>query len=81
VSVGQALVLTVQVANFSTAHANVTSGHVRRGVQVTKEFCHEGLAKTADFCVRLAFGIKVGSPLAPTHGETGKGVFKDLLET
>ena len=44
------------------------------------QLLHKALAKAHDFTVRLTLGVKIGSALAATHGQAGKGVFKDLLK-
>jgi len=48
---------------------------------VARKLEHEGVAEAADLGVRLALGVKVGTTLTTTHGEAGKSVLEDLLET
>ena len=52
-----------------------------RLTDVLVELPHERNAKLADLVVRLALGVEVGTTLAATHVEAGKGILKDLLET
>lgn len=73
-------VLAIHVADFPASNTYISSRNVRRGMKVSKQFSHERFAKTTDFCFALAFGIKITSTLAPSHGKSSKGIFEDLLE-
>jgi hypothetical protein len=47
---------------------------------VLAELGHEGNAEAADFLVRLALGVKVGTTLATTHVQSCEGILEDLLK-
>src|SRR5690606_29337909 len=57
--VGQALVLTVQVAHLASTHANIAGRDVGIGADMAEQLGHEGLAEAHDFGVALALGIEV----------------------
>ena len=80
VSADYALILTEEVADLTSANADIACGNVDVGTDVTVELGHEGLAETHDFAVALAVGIEVGAALTAADGEGGEAVFEDLLE-
>jgi hypothetical protein len=45
------------------------------------KLAHEGNAESADFGVRLALGVEVGTTLTTTHVQASKSVLEDLLIT
>ena len=80
VAVGQALVLTEEVADLAGAHADVTGGDVGVLTHVAVQLGHERLAEAHDLAVAAAVRIEVGAALAAADGQAGQGVLEDLLE-
>ena len=80
VEAGNALILTVQVADFPGAYANVSGGDVHVGADVAVELRHEALAEGHDLPVGLALGVKVGAALAAADGQACQAVFEHLLK-
>ena len=78
--VGDALVLSEEVADFAAAHADVACGHVGVRPDVAVKLGHEGLAEAHDLGVGLALRVEVGAALSAAHREGGEGVLEDLLE-
>ena len=78
--VHQAAVLAKQVADLTAAHADVAGGHVAVLANVAPQLSHEGLAKAHDFPVGAALRVEVGAALAAADGQSGQGIFEDLLE-
>ena len=74
------LVLTIQETDFSTAYADVTSGNVNVGTDVSVQFCHECLAESHDFHIGFTVGVEVGTTFTTTDGQACQGVFEDLFE-
>jgi len=74
-------VLAKHIADFASAHADISGGHIGIGTDVTEEFAHKRLAETHHFIVGLASGVKVRTALAAAHGQTGKAVFENLFKT
>ena len=71
-TVGQALVLSIHVADFPPAHANVTGGNVGVFADMAIELGHEALAEPHDFAVALALGIEVAATLGAANGHAGQ---------
>ena len=69
------------ISNFTSAYTDVTCGNVGELTDVTVQLAHKALAETHDLAVGLALGVKVRAALAAAHGQGGKGVFQNLLET
>ncbi len=80
VAVGDAFVLAEHIADFPAPDADVAGRHVGVLTDVTIQLGHEALAKTHDFRIALALGIKVRTALAATDGHTGQSVLEDLLK-
>ena len=80
-AVAQTTVLAEKVTDLATANTNIARRNVSIGTDVTLELGHEGLAKTHDFSVGLALGVKVRAALRTAHGQAGQRVLKDLLKT
>src|SRR5699024_2809753 len=80
VAIGDALVLTEQVADLATAHADVTGGDVGVLAQVPVHLGHEGLAEPHHLGVAASLGVEIATALATADGHTGQGVIEDLLE-
>ena len=76
----QTAILAIHKADLTAAYADITSGHVAVGANVTIQSSHEALAETHDFSVRLTTGVKVGTTLAAADGQTGQAVLEDLLK-
>src|SRR5690625_1652613 len=81
IPVGQALVLTEQVANLTGADADVTGRHIGVLTHVPMQLGHERLAESHHLTVGSAVRSEVGATLAAADRQTGQGVFEDLLET
>src|SRR5690606_8660719 len=62
--IGKALEHTRHVAHLACAYADIPGGYISIGAYVTKQLEYQGLAKTPNFPVRLAFGIEIGTALA-----------------
>ena len=73
-SVGEALVLTIHVANLSAADANVAGWDVGTRADVPVQFRHKGLAEPSDLVLASAFWIKVASTLAAPEGQAGQRI-------
>ena len=80
IQAGDALVLTVEVADLAAAHADVAGGHVDVLADVAVQLGHEALAEGHDFLVGLALGVKVRAALAAADGQTRQRVLEDLLK-
>ncbi len=78
---GQFLVSTVEVADFTTANANVASRAVLVRTDVAPQFIHVSLAETHDFSIALSCGIEIGTTLATAERKVGQTVFENLFET
>ena len=50
----QPLVLSEEIADLTTAHTDVTGGHVHIRTDNLIEFSHKRLAEAHDFCIALA---------------------------
>ena len=74
------LVGTVEVTDFAATNADVTSGAVLVGTDVSPKFIHESLAETHDFFVGLANRVEVGTALTTAQRQHGQAVLEDLLE-
>ena len=74
------LVLTEHISHLTATYADVTSGNVHVGTDVTIEFIHECLAETHHFSVALTAGREVRTTLSTAHGECGERVLEGLLE-
>ena len=74
------LVIAVQVADLTAAHADIAGGYVRIRADVAVQLAHESLAEAHHFHVRFALGIEVRTALAAAHRERGQRVFEDLLK-
>ena len=48
---------------------------------MARQLSHEGLAKTHDFGVAAAVGVKVATALTAADTLVGQGVLEDLLKT
>ena len=48
---------------------------------MARQLSHEGLAKTHDFGVAAAVGVKVATTLTAADTLIGQGVLEDLLKT
>jgi len=79
-SAGNALILAVQIADFTSANTDVTGRNVHVGADMTIELGHEGLAETHDFSVAAAAGVEVGAALSAADGQGGQAVFEGLLK-
>ncbi len=73
-------VLTIEVADLSSAYTHVTSRNVDVRADVTVKSCHEALAETHNFCIRFAGRIEVRAAFCAADRKTGKRVFEGLLE-
>ena len=76
----QFLVHAKHIANLASAHADVASGNVSVGTDVTAQFEHKGLAETHDLGIALATRREIRTALAAAHGERGEGILKRLFE-
>jgi hypothetical protein len=74
------LVRAKQVSDFTSSDANIASGDIRIGADVTGQFTHELSAEFTDFIVGFTLGVKVGAALAAAHHEAREGVFEDLFK-
>ena len=79
--IAQALVLTKEVADFTTAHADIAGGYVCVRADVALELGHEALAECHYLALALTFGVKVSAAFTAAHGQGGEGVLEHLLET
>lgn len=79
-TVGEALVLAKEEADFTAANANITGGDVGIRANMAEQLAHEGLAEAHHFAVALAFWVKVGAAFGAAHRQRGQRVFEDLLE-
>lgn len=79
--VADLLVLAEHEADLAASHANIASGNIGVSTNVLAELGHEADTEAADLVIGLALGVEVGSTLATTHVEAGKGILENLLET
>lgn len=79
-SIGEELVLTVEISNFPGAHTHISRRNVRTWMQVAIELRHEGLAETPYFSIGLSLGIKVRAALTAAQRQAGQGIFEDLFK-
>ena len=77
---GELLIHAIEIAYFTCANADVTSGDVGVGANITPELEHERLTESHDFSVATSAEYEVCTALAAAHGESGKSVFEGLLE-
>ena len=80
VQIGDSLILTIQIADFTSADTDITCGNILVCTDILKELCHEALAEAHYLAIRLALGIEIGAALAAADRKTGQGVLEDLLE-
>ena len=78
--VAQALVLSKQIADFASAHADVACRYVGILPDMALQFGHERLTELHHLVVRLALGVEVRTALAAAHGERRQAVLEGLLE-
>src|SRR5262249_57701769 len=76
----QGFVLSKEISDPATTHADVAGRHVSIGANVAEQFGHERLAEAHHFCVRFSFRIEVRAALATAHRQTRKRAFKNLFE-
>ena len=76
----QFLVHAEEVANLACANADVASGNVLVGTDVTVKLCHEGLAETHNLSVAASAQREVRAALAAAHRQSGERVLECLLE-
>ncbi len=80
VAVGDALVLTEQVADLAAADTDVTRGHIGVLAEVAVQLRHERLAEAHHLGVGAALGVEVGAALGASDRQRGERVLEDLLE-
>ena len=80
ISIADALVLSIEVANLAAAYADITSRYVGVQTDVTAQLGHEALAEAHDFSIRLALRIKVGAALAAADWQGSQGILEHLLK-
>ena len=80
IGVRHTLVLTEEVADLSTADADVTGRHIAVLADVAGEFGHQRLAEAHDLAVAAALRVEVRSALAAADGQARDRVLEDLLE-
>ena len=78
--IAQLLVIAVEEADFTAAHADVAGRHVGVGADVAEQLAHERLAEMHHFLVRLALGVEIRAALAAAHGESRQRVLQHLFE-
>ena len=77
----QSLVLSKQVANFSSTNTNVTSRNVHVRTDNLIEFSHERLTESHDFSIALATWCKVGTTFTTTHRQCGQCILESLFKS
>ncbi|MBG9885038.1 hypothetical protein ABE10_00240, partial [Bacillus toyonensis] len=80
VTVGDLAVHAEQVADLTTADADVARGDVGVLADVPVQLVHERLAEAHDLRVGPAVRVEVGSALASADALAGERVLEDLLE-
>ncbi len=65
------LVSAKQVANLSSADADVSGRYIEPMSDVSREFAHERLAESHYFVVGFTFWIEITSTFAAAHRDTG----------
>src|SRR5690606_11632979 len=70
VPVSNSFVLAKHIAKFTAAAANIAGRHVCILTQMTVKLGHQALAKTHDFVIRLALGVKVAAAFTATDRQT-----------
>ena len=78
---GQLLVHAEEVADFTSADADVARRNVDVRADMTIEFAHERLAEAHDLGTAAAAWRKIAASLAATHGQRGQRILESLLET
>ena len=78
--IGQALILTEEIADLARADADVAGRNIEIRADVMKKRGHERLTEAHDLVVRLAFRIEIGAPFPTAHGQAGQRVLEGLLE-
>mmetsp|Transcript_7605 Transcript_7605/g.11515 ORF Transcript_7605/g.11515 Transcript_7605/m.11515 type:complete len:214 (+) Transcript_7605:768-1409(+) len=78
---GEAFILAIEKANFTSTNANITSRHINSWTNVTGKFGHEGLTKSHNFGIRFAPRVKIGSAFATTNLKTSQRIFQNLFKT
>ncbi len=79
-TLGDALVLSEEIADLALAHPDVSGGHVGELSDVGVELGHERLAEPADLRFAPPLRVEVRTPLGPAHRQGGQGVLQGLLE-
>ena len=74
------LVLTEEIADFTSANAHIPCGDVHVRTDMTIEFIHKALAETHDFIVALAGGVEVTAAFAAAHRKGSEAVFEGLFK-
>jgi len=74
-SFAQLLVIAVEEADFTAAHADVAGRHVGVGADVAEQLAHERLAEMHHFLVRLALGVEIRAALAAAMGRVVSAFF------
>ena len=69
--IAQTLVLTKEIADFTTANADVSCGDICVGTNVSRQFRHETLAKTHHLSIRFPLWIEIGTAFSAAHGQRG----------
>ena len=78
---GNLLVHTEEIADFASAHTDVTGGNVHIGTYHFIEFQHEGLAEAHDLGIALAARGEIAAAFSTAHGQGGEGVLEGLLKS
>ena len=77
----QLLILTEEETNLAATYADVTSGNVLIGTDVTIQLIHEGLAEAHNLSLALTTGREVRTALTAAHRQCGQRVLEGLLES
>ena len=77
---GHLLIHTEQIANLTSAYADVASWHVHVGANHLVQLAHEGLTETHHLIVTLAAYAEVATTFTTTHRQCGQCVLEGLFE-
>ena len=80
IGIPNTLVLTEEVADLTTANANITCGDIDIQSDVAVEFRHKALAELHHLVVRLAVRIEVRAAFAAADGKSRQRIFEHLLK-
>src|SRR5690606_23242899 len=69
-----------QEPDFTGADPNIARRHVGVWTNMAAKLGHKRMAKPHHLIVRLALWVKIGTSLAPAHGQGGQTIFENLFE-